>query len=115
MLRVLGLATTLLLISAANAMGQAAVDQYLPSAKPGIHHGSPSDEISQAAEPSAKPPKARANKRVASVAKGSSGGGLSGAALLTSFVIIVILIFLAGVAARYLPRLVRRLRPAHPS
>jgi hypothetical protein len=49
------------------------------------------------------------------VSKRSGGGGLGGAALLTGFVLIVILVFLAGVAARYLPRLIRRLRPAHPS
>jgi hypothetical protein len=109
------LAVVLVLISATSAMGQAAVDQYLPSAKPGIHHGNPSDEISQAAGPSAKPPLAKANERVASVSKRSGGGGLGGAALLTGFVLIVILVFLAGVAARYLPRLIRRLRPAHPS
>jgi hypothetical protein len=114
-LRLLGLAVVLLLISAPSAMGQAAVDQYLPSAQPGIHHGSPTNEIAQAAEPSARPPKAKANKQVAAVSKGSTGGWPGAAGLLTPFVLIVILLFLAGVAARYLPRLIRRLRPAHNS
>jgi hypothetical protein len=119
-LRLLGVAAALLLATAASAMGQAAVDQYLPSAKPGGHHGSAAGAIDDATGPtgpSAQQAEAKAKKRQASVANGSATGPPddSGGFSLTPFVIIVIALFLAGVAARYLPRLYRRLRPAHPA
>jgi hypothetical protein len=116
------LAALLLLGSAAEAMGQAAVDQYLPSAKPGSQHGSAAHSIAQALAPVTATPPASASgskrdqRNPAGPVRGpgagiDEGGGFS----LTPFVIIVIVLFLAGLAARYLPRLVRRLRPAHPS
>jgi hypothetical protein len=119
-LRLLGLAAALLLASAASAMGQAAVDQYLPSAKPGGHHGSAAGAIDEATAPtgpSAQLAQGKAKKSDATVANGAAAGPPddSGGISLTPFVIIVIALFLAGLAARYLPRLYRRLRPAHPA
>jgi hypothetical protein len=114
----------LLLASATSAMGQAAVDQYLPSAKPGGHHGGAraavrearADAASTTAE--ARQAKAKAKKtKLAAALPGSPGGPTDsdgGAYPLTTFIIIVILLFLLGLTARYLPRLIRRLqsRPA---
>jgi hypothetical protein len=117
-----GLAAVLLLTSAASAMGQAAVDQYLPSAKPDTRHGSAADAVAEATAtttPSVPPPQGKAKKsKSAAVVKGSDNGpsdGDDGGFALTPFVIVVIAVFLAGLAARYLPKLIRRLRPAHPS
>jgi hypothetical protein len=119
-----GLATVLLLVMAASALGQAAVDQYLPSAKPGSRHGSASAAVEEAIAPTTPSApqiqaktKAKKKSSPAAAVKGSSGGpgDGDGGFSLTPFVIIVIALFLAGLAARYLPRLVRRLRPAQPS
>lgn len=112
-----GLTGALLLATAATAMGQAAVDQYVPSAKPGGQHGSAADAIREATglSASAEPggPGAKAEKSTPlSVTHGpraalsDDGGGYP----LTTFVIVVILLLVAGLLARYLPDLIRRLR-----
>jgi hypothetical protein len=103
-------------------MGQAAVDQYLPSAKPGGHHGSARSAVREAradaASTTAEPSQAKAKKRKLAAAAADSPSGPSGSDdggyPLTTFIIIVILLFLLGLAARYLPRLIGRLqsRPA---
>jgi hypothetical protein len=106
-----------LLVSAASAMGQAAIDQYVPSAKPGGHHGDPADAIREAtgaSEPGGAPAQARAKKK-APIAIGSPGAGPPSDSEgdgypLTIFVIVVLLLFILGLAARYLPDLIRRLR-----
>jgi hypothetical protein len=106
-----------LLVSAASAMGQAAIDQYVPSAKPGGHHGDPADAIREAtgaSEPGGAPAQARAKKK-APIAIGSPGAGPPSDSEgdgypLTIFVIVVLLLFTLGLAARYLPDLIRRLR-----
>jgi hypothetical protein len=116
------LAAVVLLVSAAGAMGQAAIDQYVPSAKPGSHHGDPADAIREAtgaSEPGGAPAQARAKKK-APIAVGSRGAGPpsasdSGGYPLTTFVIVVLLLFLLGLAARYLPDLIRRVRLRHAS
>jgi hypothetical protein len=117
-----GLTALLLLGLAADAMGQAAVDQYLPSAKPGSQHGSAAHSIAEALAPPAESPPAAAaggksdGRNPAGPVRGPGAGvDEDGGFSLTPFVIIVIVLFLAGLAARYLPRLVRRLRPAHLS
>ena len=111
------LAVAILLVSAASAMGQAAIDQYVPSAKPGGHHGDPADAIREATGtngPGSPAAQARAKKKAA-IAVGSPGAGPpsdseGGGYPLTIFVIVVLLLFLLGLAARYVPDLVRRLR-----
>ena len=116
---VAGLATTALFGSAASAMGQAAVDQYIPSANPGSQHGSAADAVRQAREDTsaaARPGPGKAKRESpAPVASTKGPGGPSdsggGGYPLTAFVIIVGLLFVAGVAARYLPGLIRRWRP----
>ena len=112
------LAVAILLVSAASAMGQAAIDQYVPSAKPGGHHGDPADAIREATEtsgPGNPASQAKAKKKKAAIAVGSPGAGPpsdseGGGYPLTTFVIVVLLLFLLGLAARYVPDLVRRLR-----
>jgi len=111
------LAAMVLLVSAASAMGQAAIDQYVPSAKPGGQHGDPADAIREATgtgEPGGAPAQARTRKK-APVAVGSPGAGPPSDSKgdgypLTIFVILVLLLFVLGLAARYLPDLLRRLR-----
>jgi hypothetical protein len=111
------LAVVVLLVTAASAMGQAAIDQYVPSTKPGGHHGDPADAIREAtgtSGPGSPAAQARAKKK-APVAVGSPGAGPpsdtdSGSYPLTTFVIVILLLFLIGLAARYLPDLIRRLR-----
>jgi hypothetical protein len=111
------LAAVVLLVFAASAMGQAAIDQYVPSAKPGGQHGDPAEAIREATgtgEPGGAPAQARAKKK-APVAVGSPGGGPPSDSNgdgypLTTLVIVVLLLFLLGLAARYLPDLIRRLR-----
>jgi hypothetical protein len=110
------LALVVLLVSAASAMGQAAIDQYVPSKKPGSHHGDPAEAIREAtgaSEPGGAPAQARAKKEDP-IAVGSPGAGppseSDGGYPLTTFVIVVLLLFLLGLAARYLPDLIRRLR-----
>jgi hypothetical protein len=107
----------LLLAPAASAMGQAAIDQYVPSAKPGNRHGDPADAIREAtgtSGPGGAPAQAKAKKK-APIAVSSPGAGPpsdseGGGYPLTAFVIVVLLLFLLGLAARYLPDLIRRLR-----
>jgi hypothetical protein len=113
-----GLAAVLLLTAAASAMGQAAVDQYLPSAKPAAHHGSVASAVRQATgtTPATAQPnqgKKRASPSLVASSKGPGGPSDSGGGgyPLTAFVIIVALLFVAGVATRYLPGLIRRWRP----
>jgi hypothetical protein len=103
-------------------MGQAAVDQYLPSAKPGGHHGGARAAVREATADEASTPseanQAKAKKsKLAAAVSGSPGGPTGsddGGYPLTALIIILILLFLLGLAARYLPRLIRRLgsRPA---
>jgi hypothetical protein len=107
----------LLLASAASAMGQAAVDQYLPSANPAGHHGGARAAVREAREnaaSSAEPSQVKTKKpKLAAAVVRSPGdppGSDDGGYPLTTFVIMVALLFLAGLAARYLPRLIRRLQ-----
>jgi hypothetical protein len=112
------LAAVLLLTTAASAMGQAAVDQYLPSAKPAGHHGSVAVAVRRAtgtttATAQPNPGKKRASPSPVASSTGPGGPSDSGGGgyPLTAFVIIVALLFVAGVATRYLPGLIRRWRP----
>jgi hypothetical protein len=112
------LTAVVLLASAASAMGQAAVDQYLPSAKPGNHHRGARAAVREAradaASTTAEPSKAKAKKSTLAAAVSGSPGGPTGSDdggyPLTLFVIIVAALFLVGLAARYLPRLIERWR-----
>jgi hypothetical protein len=112
------LVAVVLLASAASAMGQAAVDQYLPSAKPGTHHGGARAAVSEAradaASTTVETSKAKAKKtKLAAAMSGPPGdptGSDDGGYPLTLFVIIVTALFLVGLAARYLPRLIERWR-----
>jgi hypothetical protein len=115
------LAVAVLLVPA-SALGQAALDQYVPSNKPGGHHGDPDAAIREAtgtAEPDAPPAQERAKKKDPAAVRSSGGGPPSdtdgGGYPLTTFVILVLLLFLIGLAARYLPDLIRRLRLRHVS
>jgi hypothetical protein len=116
---VAGLAITALVGSAAAAMGQAAVDQYIPSANPGTQHGSAAAAVREAREdtaPATRTPQGKTKREsptpVANSGRpGSPSDSGGGGYPLTAFVIIVGLLFVAGVAARYLPGLIRRWRP----
>jgi uncharacterized membrane protein YfcA len=114
------LAAVLLLTTAASALGQAAIDQYVPSAKPSRHHGSGEGALAAARAtsipPSASPSRAKEQKRTEALSGAPAGPTDSGGGFpLTPFVLLVMLLFLAGVAARYLPEAVRRLRPGPAS
>jgi hypothetical protein len=110
--------TAILLMSPASAMGQAAIDQYLPSAKPGgQHHGARAaieEARAEIAPASVEPTQGKVKQRkVAAAVAGSPGGPTGsddGGYPLTLFVIIVLALFLLGLAARYLPRLIERWR-----
>ncbi|HEY1236870.1 MAG TPA: hypothetical protein VGE91_00935 [Solirubrobacterales bacterium] len=112
------LAALVLAASSASAMGQAALDQYLPSANPAGHHGGARSAVQEArgsttTTPGTESPPAKARKSKLAGAVGSPGGPSGsddGGYPLTAFVIIVLILFLLGIAARYLPRLVRRLQ-----
>jgi hypothetical protein len=120
---VAGLATAALLGVTASAMGQAAVDQYIPSANPGSQHGSAANAVQQARQsttPGARSDQGKAKREnLGPVANSKGPGGTSdsggGGYPLTAFVIIVALLFVAGVAARYLPGMIRRWRPRQVS
>jgi hypothetical protein len=117
-LGVAGLVTLALLLPAADAFGQAAVDQYIPSANPGSQHGSAAESVQQATQSTTTPTapsKGKAKRANGTPAAGSAGGSGppdsgGGGYPLTAFVIVVALLFIAGVAARYLPGLIRRTR-----
>jgi hypothetical protein len=119
MLYLCGLAAVAMLTTAASAMGQAAVDQYVPIAKSARHHGSGEGALEAAEAATTRPgaPPTRTKKgRKTSAAGGSPAGpsdGDGGGYPLTAFVLLVILLFLAGLAARYLPKLIERVRPGH--
>jgi hypothetical protein len=112
----LGLAGVVLLVSAASASGQAAVDQYVPSTKPAGHHGSAADAVQEATALVASSEAPKRGKAEKGIPAGLSRSPLTapseegGSYPLTPFVIVVLLLFLAGLAARYLPDLIRRLR-----
>jgi hypothetical protein len=99
-------------------MGQAALDQYLPSAKPGGHHGGARAAVQEAraeiASTTTVPSQEKAKRKQLAPVAGSPGGGPTGSDdggyPLTIFVIIVATLFLLGLAARYLPRLIERWR-----
>jgi hypothetical protein len=107
-----------LLVSAASAMGQAAIDQYVPSTKPGAHHGSAVDAVREATATVAPgPPSTRdrpEKKTPLSMTRSPGTGGPpdidSGGYPLTTFVIILLALFMLGLAVRYVPDLIRRLR-----
>jgi hypothetical protein len=113
-----GLASLVLLVCASGALGQAAVDQYVPSDNPAGNHGSAARAVAEAraAATPAPPGNGKLTKeKPAGAVIGSSGGtGSSGSDgggyPLTAFVVIVALLFLAGLAARYLPGVIRRRR-----
>jgi hypothetical protein len=114
------LAAVLVLTTAASALGQAAIDQYVPSAKANRHHGSGEGALAAAAPtsipPSASPSREKEQKKTDALGGAPAGPTDSGGGFpLTPFVLLVILLFLAGVAARYLPEAVRRLRPGPAS
>jgi hypothetical protein len=119
-LHISALAAVLLLTTAASALGQAAIDQYVPSAKANRHHGSGEGALAAARTtsipPSASPDRAKEQRKTEALsgvpaAPTEGGGGFP----LTPFVLLVILLFLAGLAARYLPKLIERVRPGHAS
>ncbi len=112
----------LLFAPAARAAGPAAIDQYIPNTGPEGQKASASEAIREAIAPSAPKPVAPTGPRRTEVRTPAGpvrgpGAGIDedGGFSLTPFVIIVIVLFLAGLAARYLPRLVRRLRQARPA
>jgi amino acid transporter len=120
---VLALALVVGLASASAAFGQAAVDQYIPSADPAGNHGGGSGGAGEAAGGTAAAQGTadlgpggvglkKVSNDVEAPAGTASGGNTPGTDYpLTTFIFVVGGIVLLALAARFGPGLVRRFRP----